>query len=461
MKLARVCRVVLAAAVGAGAAWAALPKPLESEPVAKKLEPSALDALERDAAAGRTDAQLELGLAHDDGSAGTIDRVKAAHWYERAAQNGVAVAHLRLGMLFEDGSAGRQSYSEAREHYERAVAGGVPEANLRLGILHLEGWGVARDPKAAVVAIEKAAKAGYQPAELVLSDMYAVGIGVRRDPARAIAWAEKVAAQKSPEGEVRLASLAMRRGLPRKDFQLAREWYQLSAEKEYTGGMLGMAATFLRPNQTAADREIGVRWLRLAADNGNRAAAFYLAGFLLWGAPGAPGATEEEARRWLQNAADRGEAAATEVLDLAEGGRLLREAFRHVMTVPFSDRYVQRYDEAKIRAQRDPNGTHQPMPTKLVRPVYPPPLRLTNVEGDVIVDFLVDTTGRVRNAYAIKSAHPAFAERAVEAVRQWAFIPGRKRGAVVTTHMQVPVYFRLSEVRDGAPRDAANSPEPR
>lgn len=455
MKRIRLCAAIMAILLGGQVLTAAVPPPLTPAPLAQKLDPAVLAKLERDAAAGDADAQLELALACDEGSTGSVDRKKAAEWYVQAAASGVMVAHLRLGMLLEDGSAGRQSYAEARAHYEQAVAGGVAEANLRLGILHLEGWGVTRDPVAAEAAIERAATAGYQPAQLVLSDMYAVGIGVQRDPAKAIAWAEKVAAQKSPEGELRMGNLALRRGLPRGDFQLAREWYQLSAEKEYSQGMLAIAGTFFRPGQSDADHKLGFRWLQLAADNGSSAAAFYLGGFIA--SSNANGA-EEAARRWLQTAADHGEAAATEALDLAQNGQSLRDAFRYVMTVPFMDRYVKRYDAEKARAARDPNGSYPPMPIKLVEPVYPPALRLTKTQGDVLVDFVVDTTGRVRNAFVLKTAHPAFSDRALEAVQRWVFMPGRKSGAVVSTHMQVPVYFRLSQIKDGGRRIDPTAP---
>ncbi len=441
------CLSIFGWAIATAASAATLPKALPPEVAAAPLPAERIAALKSGARAGHADAQLELAFAYDEGSVEQIDRKKAARWYERAAENGVPVAHLRLGQMLEEGSAEHQSYAEAREHYEQAISGGVTEANLRLGILYLEGWGVPRDASAAIAAIEKAAAAGYQPAQLVLSDMYAVGIGVTANTTKAVEWAQKAAGQKSPGGEYRLGSLAFRQGLIRKDFQLAREWYQLSAEQTYTDAMMGMAATFLQPGQTRSDRDLGIRWLCLAAENGNRAAAFYLAGYFLWGEPRPD---ESQARQWLTSSSEGGEAVATEVLELVENGWSLRDAFRHVVSVPFAHRYVQRFDEAKARASLDPNGTNQPLPTKLVMPVYPAALELTHTEGDVLVDFIVDTTGRVRNAHAIQSTHQAFNERAVEAVRQWVFLPGRKAGLLVPTHMQVPVFFRFSAVQDAA-----------
>jgi TonB family protein len=421
--------------------------------------PEALAKLEAAALAGSVDAQLELALAFDDGTAGKRDGAKAAHWYQRAADQNVGVAHLRLGMLREAGAGLTQSYAEARAHYERAVALGIAEANLRLGILYLEGWGTERSPTTAVALIQKAAEAGYRPAQCVLSDMYIGGVGVKRDPAKAVAWAERVAREKDPEGEVRLGALALGRQGLKQDVQLAREWFQLSAAQEYSSGMLAMAATFLRPNRTPADTALGVRWLELAVESGNSAAAFYLAAQLALTAAGTPAAdTAARVRRLLEQAATAGESAADEVLEWANDGKTLPEAFRHVMTVSPEERYVERYG-AKRRLPAEPKAVNrQPMIAKIVRPVFPRALRLTRTSGQVVVDFIVDTTGRVRNPVAVRSTHEAFSGHAVLAVRQWVFEPGLRNGQLVNTHMQVPVLFQFSEVEDAGPRKSSRVP---
>lgn len=448
MKRALICGtvwLVLAAPRGNAAPASVTGAATTHSETAVKLSADQLTQLETSAKSGDADAQLELALAYDDGSAGKPDHAKAAEWYAKAADQNVAVAHLRLGMLLEDGSAGRQSYVEARDHYQAAIAGNVPEANLRLGILYLEGWGVSRDPIAAAICIEKAANADYKPAQLVLSDMYAVGVGVARDLAKAATWAQKAAASNDSSAQARLGALAARQGLPRKDFQLAREWYQLSAEQEYSRAMFGMAGTFFAPGSSPAERETGLRWLRLAAESGNSAAAFYLAGALL-----ATGPDEQpEARKWIQFASDHGEAAATEVLELSKGEKTLRDALRYVLTEPYEKRYVQRWEKRKTEAAANPNGTYPPVPVKIVRPVYPMPLRLTGTQGDVTVSFVVDTTGRVRDPKVVKTDHPAFSDRALEAIQHWNFVPARKDGRVVNTRMVVPLYFRLTDIHDG------------
>ncbi len=135
-----------------------------------------------------------------------------------------------------------------------------------------------------------------------------------------------------------------------------------------------------------------------------------------------------------------------------------------------------------------------PRPKFQARPRYPEALRTAGVTGEVVVDFVVEANGDVRDARAIRSslngnqvttadgtpgasdakglvkmsnlvvtgasgtatnsADTAEAGRlleasAVEAVAQWKFVAGRKGGREVNTHMQVPIMFALSGDRVG------------
>jgi TonB family protein len=82
-------------------------------------------------------------------------------------------------------------------------------------------------------------------------------------------------------------------------------------------------------------------------------------------------------------------------------------------------------------------------------PIYPFPMRASGMRGEVVVDFIVDIEGRVRNAFVIKSLNPAFDDPALEAVRKWQFESGRVGDRPVNTHMQVPVVFQLQMTYDG------------
>ncbi len=79
------------------------------------------------------------------------------------------------------------------------------------------------------------------------------------------------------------------------------------------------------------------------------------------------------------------------------------------------------------------------------RPQYPFEMRRAGIGGKVVVDFIVDTEGRVQLAHAIRSSRVEFEAAAVQAVSRWKFHPGQKNGKSVPTHLQMPIVFRLEK----------------
>jgi protein TonB len=84
-----------------------------------------------------------------------------------------------------------------------------------------------------------------------------------------------------------------------------------------------------------------------------------------------------------------------------------------------------------------------PVPTSQSEPAYPYDLRRDRIGGTVTVQFVVDPSGRVRNAVAVSSSNKGFEEAAVGAVSKWRFRPGMKAGLPVFTRLEVPVEFKV------------------
>jgi periplasmic protein TonB len=87
-----------------------------------------------------------------------------------------------------------------------------------------------------------------------------------------------------------------------------------------------------------------------------------------------------------------------------------------------------------------------PIPRFRARPLYPSDMIAAGLSGNVLVDFIVDTEGNVRNAFAVHSSHIEFESNAVSAVQRWKFTPGRKNNHAVYVHMQVPIIFNLRKL---------------
>ena len=67
-----------------------------------------------------------------------------------------------------------------------------------------------------------------------------------------------------------------------------------------------------------------------------------------------------------------------------------------------------------------------------------------NIQGRVIVTFVVERDGLVTNAKVVKSLHPSFdaeALRLVQAMPRW--IPGRQHRMAVRVKYTIPITFRL------------------
>lgn len=86
----------------------------------------------------------------------------------------------------------------------------------------------------------------------------------------------------------------------------------------------------------------------------------------------------------------------------------------------------------------------RPVPRFQARPAYPTEMRRAGVNGDVVVEFVVDADGNVRDAFAVRSSHREFEAEAINAVLKWKFRPGKKGGVAVATRMRVPIPFTLA-----------------
>jgi len=84
--------------------------------------------------------------------------------------------------------------------------------------------------------------------------------------------------------------------------------------------------------------------------------------------------------------------------------------------------------------------------TKSAAPVYPSVLQEAGLEGVVKLDVLIDTEGHVSSVRVLNSlVHPAFADAAATAVKQWEFTPTLLNGVPVEVAMTVSISFSLSD----------------
>jgi protein TonB len=83
-----------------------------------------------------------------------------------------------------------------------------------------------------------------------------------------------------------------------------------------------------------------------------------------------------------------------------------------------------------------------PKPVKLTKPRYPGKAFLDGIEGEVILELLINVKGEVEKARVVRSV-PGLDEPALECVRKWRFTPAIKGGKPVTTIVKAPVRFKI------------------
>jgi TonB family protein len=65
------------------------------------------------------------------------------------------------------------------------------------------------------------------------------------------------------------------------------------------------------------------------------------------------------------------------------------------------------------------------------------------VEGDVVLEIVVQRDGTVGNVRTLRSLGAGLDQKAADAVRQWRFNPARRQGVPVDVVVQVSVEFKL------------------
>lgn len=84
-----------------------------------------------------------------------------------------------------------------------------------------------------------------------------------------------------------------------------------------------------------------------------------------------------------------------------------------------------------------------PSATMVINPSYPPNLQREKIEGTVVLVFVLDEKGHVKNPKVESSSHTGFERPALDAVRQWMFEPAVKDGKAVRARLRQPIRFRL------------------
>lgn len=94
------------------------------------------------------------------------------------------------------------------------------------------------------------------------------------------------------------------------------------------------------------------------------------------------------------------------------------------------------------------SNSQSPMVLDYKEPIYPENLREKGIQGTVGVGLLVGPDGTVKGCWVESSSgYPEMNIAALEAVRQWKFLPAEKNGKAVAEKAFVFITFRLQKNR--------------
>lgn len=92
---------------------------------------------------------------------------------------------------------------------------------------------------------------------------------------------------------------------------------------------------------------------------------------------------------------------------------------------------------------RPGSGIEPPSLLREVKPDYSEEARRRGIEGDVVMEIVVEANGRVGQVRVIQGLGYGLDDRAITAVRQWTFKPATRRGSPVSVMVEVAMEFKL------------------
>jgi TonB family protein len=133
--------------------------------------------------------------------------------------------------------------------------------------------------------------------------------------------------------------------------------------------------------------------------------------------------------------------------DAVEPYRMLAQFYARRVTALHKQESDKEPKAASGPGERDENGVYRvggpvTAPSRLDVPRYPPEASAARVQGVVIAEVVIDTSGNVTDAKVVRSI-PLLDEAALQAVRNWHYAPSVVNGQPVPVRMTVTVNFSL------------------
>lgn len=86
--------------------------------------------------------------------------------------------------------------------------------------------------------------------------------------------------------------------------------------------------------------------------------------------------------------------------------------------------------------------------SNLPEKIYPLELYRDGIEGEVIIEFVINEIGETESLKVLKSTNKQFSESAIKAISAWLFYAATKDGKLVSSKLKVKIPFVIGNSRE-------------
>lgn len=260
--------------------------------------------------AGKTEANLYLGLLYGYYGYPQQDYELARKYYEACGDN--SYAQICLSMLYISGQGVEKNKEKAVELVSPVIDSGVVEGYLisafaaadendyvlalecfnkvldgtepvfiavamnNIGIIYENGLGVEPNYAMAMGWFEESAALNNTTAMSNLGFMYEDGLGVEQDYAKALEWHEKSAALYNPSAMNNIAHLYENGFGVEQDYAKALEWYEKSAALNNSTAASNIGTFYYNGFSVDQDYTKAMEWFKKSAELNNSIAMLWI-----------------------------------------------------------------------------------------------------------------------------------------------------------------------------------------
>ncbi|MBR6981136.1 MAG: TonB family protein [Prevotella sp.] len=329
------------------------------------------------------------------------DDAKAVEWFGKAADQGLVEAQAQLGYMLLYGYGVNKDYAEALKWYRKAADQENASAQNQLGLMYLNGYGVNKDYAEALKWYRKAADQGLPSGLNGLGFMYQNGYGVTQDYAEALKWYRQAAEKGNAAAKNNIGTMYFNGYGVTQDYAEALDWYLQAAELGDVNGLY--SAGFMYDNGYGVTKNMA------------------------------------EARKWYEKAAAQGDGDARERLKEIQPDAAAPMQMR-VVAEPKNE-----VDNNAFEVVEQPPTFPGNVFSWLSRNIHYPALAEEgNIQGRVIVAFIVEADGSVSDVQVAKGVDPLLDKEAVRVVKSMPkWTPGLHNGQPVRVMKTLPVSFKI------------------